>query len=186
MDPAARLMPFHSPVQLSLFNGRSPGISSMLLRLCWETFLRPHVWCYTVRIKSHHFFWAVYNIFFPDPYSILTPRMVLICPVDFCIILHTNQLKLTERKNKSRTSLAEAKMLVLSNPTINKPQRKLIYNIKQGKQQMIPQCIWAETSKYLSFLFDKWLKWLLIQLRLFCYSSVSKVKIKNVRLHLTV
>ena len=30
-------MPFCRPVQLSLCNGRSPGISSMLLRLCWET-----------------------------------------------------------------------------------------------------------------------------------------------------
>ncbi|CAL8350380.1 unnamed protein product [Merluccius merluccius] len=34
-------------IPLSSCNGRSPGISSMLLRLCWETqktFLRLHVW----------------------------------------------------------------------------------------------------------------------------------------------
>ena len=39
-------MPFYGSVQLSLCNGRSSGISSMLLRLCWETqqtFLQPHV-----------------------------------------------------------------------------------------------------------------------------------------------
>ena len=45
--PAARLMPFYGPVQLSLCNCRSPGVSSMLLTLCWETeqtFLRPHLW----------------------------------------------------------------------------------------------------------------------------------------------
>ncbi|CAB1452722.1 unnamed protein product [Pleuronectes platessa] len=39
-------MPFYGPVHLSC-NDRSPGISSMLLRLCWETqqtFLRPHLW----------------------------------------------------------------------------------------------------------------------------------------------
>ncbi|CAB1428577.1 unnamed protein product [Pleuronectes platessa] len=34
---APGLMPFYSPVQLSLCNSRSPGISFMLLRLSWET-----------------------------------------------------------------------------------------------------------------------------------------------------
>ena len=41
-------MPFYGPVQLSLCNCRSPGISSMLLRLCWETqqtLLRPTYRC---------------------------------------------------------------------------------------------------------------------------------------------
>ena len=33
--PAARLMPFYDPVQLSSCNIWSPGMSSMLLRLCW-------------------------------------------------------------------------------------------------------------------------------------------------------
>ncbi len=35
--PAAGLMFFYGPVQLSSCNGPSPGISSMVLRLCWET-----------------------------------------------------------------------------------------------------------------------------------------------------
>ena len=43
--PASGLMPFYCPFQLSLY-WPSTGISSMFLRLCWETqqtLLRPHV-----------------------------------------------------------------------------------------------------------------------------------------------
>lgn len=36
-DPADGLKTFYSPVQLSQINCLSSGISSMLLRLCWET-----------------------------------------------------------------------------------------------------------------------------------------------------
>ena len=35
--PAAGLLPFYGPIQLSLCNGLSPGISPTLLRLCWGT-----------------------------------------------------------------------------------------------------------------------------------------------------
>ncbi|KAJ8339725.1 hypothetical protein SKAU_G00343580 [Synaphobranchus kaupii] len=44
--PAAGLLPFYGPVQLSSCNGPSPVISTSLLRLCWETqqTLRRHVY----------------------------------------------------------------------------------------------------------------------------------------------
>lgn len=66
LGPADTLRNFYSPVELSKNNCLSPGICSMLLRLCWKT---EQIFCHWHMLMCHPRGEAVYALWSPDMIS---------------------------------------------------------------------------------------------------------------------